>query len=736
MKKTRWIRGIALCLSLVLLVGVVGALSYDLNGDGKTNVWDLQLAFNQNKPADEKAAALREAFGGQGDELHPNAEGVYEIWSQVGLYNMAAHAAEDATFRLMADIDLKGIDWAPIKDFQGVLEGNGHTIKNVNITKAVTGSDGANMGFFAAVNYDSAKTQSVVKDLYLENVTITVPTDETLDVRYVGLLAGSNRGIIENCASVGVINDSRTNLKNANFFGTMVGRNNNSNPDGKVIGTNGMTVLDTATTYTHTQKVHSMMAMNFAELQEGSKTRSIGIAGYSKDANIDTTLLWQDITNSTTFVSEALQQRRQTVVDYMYEMCTVEWTPSQKMTLTYYKSKMDPSTSTYTVGQIYRGIPYNHGSSGLERFAAQMDVVGGVYTTKSSLPTTAYYLTDSKVIKAVSAGTTGETVTATNSTGKTVSLVVPEGWDHTKNSGTFVTGFAMYVGNDCSSAAAWAWRRVSAISGTDFAHLLSTSSMMPTEDYQVNSGKTKNGYITTYGLVPVNGLSFSHPHKDMDSDGVTDANQDLNGDGKVNNSDYADMVEAVFAQNKTYYLESLGAATRGDILVGYNDDGGHTRVLAGDAVMIRDYKGVIQPKLSYVVTHEQGRGSNGTDNGVAWKSSCTVNCKYTFDQLTNYKDYTKIGSACCYFPVTCKALQVEDTPAAVATCSMSSGKITSNFHIVSTTVGDETVYTNCTQSGSRNRCVELTVKTAHPSVKTGDVVKVLLSNGDIYEFTY
>ena len=741
MKKTRWMRVATLCLAFVMLVSVVGALSFDKNGDGKTNVWDLQLLVNGGEQ-EKTQEALKEAFGGKSDELHKNADGVYEIWSAVGLYNMAEHAAEGATFVLKSDIDMKGANWTPVAIFAGNFDGEGHTISNFTVTEAViTGNDGRSIGFFGLVDHngkdaDGNKLQSVVKNLNLRDVTVTVPEAPELDVRWVGLLAGSNRGLIENCTVVGVINDNRTNLENKCYYGALVGRNNDSTPPGKITGSNNMLVMDTATTYTHTQKVNSAMAMNFAELQEGSKTRKVGLAGYSNGKNIDKTLLLQDISNSTTFASETLQQRRATVVDYMYEMCTVKWTPSQDMQITYYKDGLKVTTTEYAAGQIYYGIPYNHGSSGMDRFVANMDVKNGVYTTKASLPTTAYYVTDNKVAAILSSGTVGETVSGTNWNGKTVSLVVPEGWDNTKTSGTFITGFGQYIGNDCSSAAAWSWRQVSAVNGTDAVNLQTTSSMIPTENYVNNAGVTKSGYMKTYGLVPVNGLSFQHPRKDMDGDGVADADMDLSGDGKVSSDDYADMVEAYFAANSTHYLESLGAAAKGDILVGYNDDGGHTRLLAGDAVMIRNWNGEIQPKLSYVVTHEQGRSSSGTTDGVAWKSSCTVNCKYTFDQLTNYGDYSGIGSKCCYFPVTCAALQQENTPAATVTCKLSGGKITSNFHIVSTTIGEETVYTNCTQTGSRSRCVEVTVANAHPAVQTGDTVKVLLSNGQTYEFTY
>ena len=85
MKKTGWIRGLALALTLVLLVTAVGALSYDWSGDGKTNVWDLQLGINNNKTEEEQAAALKEALGGNSDELKPNAQGEYEIYTSLGL---------------------------------------------------------------------------------------------------------------------------------------------------------------------------------------------------------------------------------------------------------------------------------------------------------------------------------------------------------------------------------------------------------------------------------------------------------------------------------------------------------------------------------------------------------------------------------------------------------------------------------------------------------------------------
>jgi hypothetical protein len=165
-------------------------------------------------------------------------------------------------------------------------------------------------------------------------------------------------------------------------------------------------------------------------------------------------------------------------------------------------------------------------------------------------------------------------------------------------------------------------------------------------------------------------------------------------------------------------------------------------VAAGDAVTICKVKlnnkggcsgSEVDPELSYVVTHEQGRNSKGTN----WSSSCTVNYKYTFDMLTNYQNYeggsNGIGSRGVYFPITCAALRQEDTPAATAWCEMKDGVITSNYHIVSTTVGSETVYTNTAAlTGSRAPC--LSVKVADVHKNTGDEVTVLLSNGVPYTF--
>ena len=141
---------------------------------------------------------------------------------------------------------------------------------------------------------------------------------------------------------------------------------------------------------------------------------------------------------------------------------------------------------------------------------------------------------------------------------------------------------------------------------------------------------------------------------------------------------------------------------------------------------------------SYIITAEQG-GSGGTRGGTTadgktWTSSCCADEVNSFNKLYNVNSTAEYPGI--FFPITCAALQEADTPAATATCTMKSGKISSNFQIVSTTVNGQTVYTQIQQSGHRSPCTSVTVATAHPEVKTGDTVEVKLSNGQTYTFTY
>ena len=726
MGKNKLTRLLALSLAAVCLIGTVAALTGDLNSDGKANSWDLQLAVNENKTQEEKAAVLEGILGGA-DQLKPNAEGVYEIYNTVGLYNMAKHASEGATFRLMNDIDMVGMNWKPVEKFQGTFDGQGYTISNMNIT---TCGESIFMGFFATVDHNADKTQAVVKNLNLRNVNIVAAKN----AEYIGLIAGQCRGIIQDCTVTGFVTDHRTSLSKNVYIGTVAGRLNASNPDGNVKFTasfnNFLTVnsgsVGEPNAGDNVDGITTKLGMDFAQLAECSKTRTVGYVGVNGttarmiDETGKVTWNWQEITNSSQLVSETLQQRRETVAQYMYDMGTVYWTPNEDLRILWYRSgASDRSKTEYLTTNLYRGIPYNHGASSLERF--------NDWIYSEDLPADAFYITDRAIVQQFNDAFNNGTYTEINGK-KVLSKItsntgvswtnpqynyLPSDWDGTlKPGGVYVTGFARYIGSDCSSAAVLAWRKINAAAGsTGYMSATNTGDMFPSPKY------TTAGTSDYTGIMPVGGLTLA----------------DAAGTGSA---DYAAVINAAYDEDPDQLLLALTHASMGDCLMAYQNAGGHTLMLMGDAVTIRNKSGKILPDLSYVITSEQGGGgSTGTraSDGKNWESSWSVNKKYTYTDLIRYgmaSDATKYR----YVPITCAALREDDVPAATAWCKLEKGVIKSNFHIISTTVGDETVYTYTTFANSRKACTSVTIANAHTA--TTGTVTVLLANGETYDFTF
>ena len=520
-------------------------------------------------------------------------------------------------------------------------------------------------------------------------------------------------------------------LTATNYIGVQVGRNGNIKigeetiTNGKITGTNSMDALEyydfepqvgtsSTTQYKAPAKVNSMMATNFADLSypEGTDAkqqykRTIGIAGYSHTGGVPTNLVFQDITNSSKYDSQVLRDRRTTVTAAMYEMSTVEWTTTKN--INFYTDGVKSNYSR-TANKVYRGLPYNHGNSNIYRFYAYTEKnSAGRYQLTAAVPTQGFYFTDAAVIAEINeALAAGKTTTASG-------YIVPS--DLTGNVGSaHQAGFPKYIGADCSSQTLMAWRMVNATSGTGKVRSTHTNNMFMCTDY-----------ISSYGIVPVNGFILEKPTTDLD------------GDGSVN--DHGDRSYAVrlFARaNKDFYMETLACTKKGDLLMDYIDEGGHTLMAMSDAVVIRKYNGTMDLDKSYIVTAEQG-GSGGTRKGTtadgkSWSSTCCVDEVNSFNVLFDSKDTGNYPSI--FFPITCAALREENTPAATVTISMEDGVVNSNFQIISSTVGGQTVFAQMQQSSHRSAYNKLTVKDAHPNVAAGDTVEVMLANGQTYKFTY
>ena len=741
-KNKLWRRALALGLAAVCLIGTVAALTGDLNSDGKANSWDLQLAVDQNKTAAEKNTVLKGVLGGV-DELRPNPDGVYEIASVAGMKNMIAHAKEGATFRLVADIDMGGMDWTPVVGFIGHFDGNGKTISNLKITT----SKNQNMGLFADTDSLKDGPKSTIKNLHMRDVHLVADAG----ARYIGAIVGTNRAEISGCTVISTVTDTRTKLTNTVYVGTVAGRNATAGSGdaqvsaGTISGANTLTVDSNATAQSaqkDTLKVHSKMATFFADLEEGSAIRDTGIAGFSRGDGINTGLLWQDITNSTDLAATVVQQRRETVANYMYDLCTIPWTPSPEYTpiydnntqtqyLAYYRydGSADQTTSfenrifangiwysgTFYPGGYYRGLPYGHGSAGLDKFKSVTTLKNGLYVTNKDLPANAYYITATAAINEINDGFAAGKVGQKTPGG----FIVPETMTQKlEGASSYLLGWNQYISTDCSSQAAWAWRQVSATTGDGFANLLGTSQMITTQSN-----------INKYGLLPVGGLVF---------DAIT---EDLDGDETIGDSgDIALQIRGVFEADNKAFWEAIAKTSKGDCIMHYSNAGGHTRLALADAVVIRKWNGDLDENKSYVITAEQGASGedseginrySGTDaNGKMWRSSCCV------DRKTTFADLTTNDASSAWFPISCAALRESDTPAAKAWCKMNSGKVTSNFHIVSTTVDGVTVVNRTEFIGQRNPLNSLVLTTVHPTIAVGDTVSVLLSNGETYTFTY
>ena len=106
----------------------------------------------------------------------------------------------NAHYVLVADIDLSGMVWstAPIFFFDGILDGQGHTISNLTI------EGGSYLGLFAKI-----LTNGVVTNLTIQDVDI-------IGHRFVGALAGESYGHITNCHVTG-------NITGEDFVAGLVG---------------------------------------------------------------------------------------------------------------------------------------------------------------------------------------------------------------------------------------------------------------------------------------------------------------------------------------------------------------------------------------------------------------------------------------------------------------------------------------------------------------------------------
>ena len=123
------------------------------------------------------------------------------------------NASVTGNYVLHADLDFSGQIWPTVLmygNFSGSIQGNGHTISNVEI--AQTNNSKVNAGLFGQLTETAALT-----DLTFENVTFTIKAGTRMVGTNFGLLAGtiSGEAVLENVS----IAESCLQIDSASYFG-------------------------------------------------------------------------------------------------------------------------------------------------------------------------------------------------------------------------------------------------------------------------------------------------------------------------------------------------------------------------------------------------------------------------------------------------------------------------------------------------------------------------------------
>ena len=703
MKRNSVMRLLALALALVLvgslaLSALADTVIGDLNGDGKVTVFDAQLLLESQAGlrqlnTDVKLLdIIKNILGGMPGAYDTDNDGIIEIYSASGLKQIANDPT--ASYKLMNDIDMNGDVWFPIAKFDGILDGNNKTISNVNIPYSVQGRVATdptriNQGLFGDVG-----VSAVVKDLNLRNVTLTASED----AQYIGLVAGTNRGQIQNVTVTGMIVDTREAYDANVYIGVMAGRITNTvSTPGSVIGGNTISVTDDAGKYTTDglcADVKLQVKCRDMVNKLGSGYKKIGLVGYTpKDVTVSG--IWCESSNDSALLSDFVQTNRQTVIDHMNTMGTLEWTPSETVR---YVSSNEYAEKTYYAGKTYYGMPYTSCNGSLEQM---LDVLDENHMTPTGL---------------------GDSL-----------------WNEDETHG----GFASVIGNTCFTAVAWAWMRVSSHSVEDNytheipyhggAYVTSTNMGIPRPEVIQKRGLYPVGDWEEFWYINEDGLKVTIPYDESLAAYV------------CTTEEYT--VDVMQANGADTILEAYTKARGGDAIITrarkYGpqfDEGGHARMVTADPIVIRDKDGVIDQDASYMITTEQGRSDN---SNTTWR----VQYKYTFRTLLDDPaDPASSGYDRTYLPITIRALHDESLrvsyvslyPGEQNVTAPNKGKIYSNFRVLSHRMivknGDQVVYDNTIYTKGTGTYQTINMNT-HNEAFLAAAAEAGLVEGETYTFS-
>lgn len=166
------------------------------------------LGAAEDEAADAEAAAPTETAEAAAPEAEEAEMEVISISTEDDLIALAASCTLDAWswekhVVLEADLDLTGLDFSPIATFGGVFDGQGHTIRGLAVTDALSPA-----GLICTL-----QPTGRVENLHIEGSV--APAGDPVST---GGLVGENYGTIENCSFTGTVSGGWAN-------GGLVGEN-------------------------------------------------------------------------------------------------------------------------------------------------------------------------------------------------------------------------------------------------------------------------------------------------------------------------------------------------------------------------------------------------------------------------------------------------------------------------------------------------------------------------------
>lgn len=325
-----------------------------------------------------------EGMFGHIDQTVP-VDGVYKIWNEVGVKNMANHP--DGNFELLCDVDMKGAVLKPIgtdeTPFTGTIEGTNYNITNFT----VQGGEEKNFGF-VTVN------KGTIQNIRLGNVTF-IPG---VNAKNIGSFAGDNQGLVSRCAMSGTL--SVETAADGASCGSAVGLNSGDLVNTSVIVDLNVTAPGAANVggiagtstggkvdYTDTEGKLDVTGTNktvglFAGSNENTVYTGCAFIGASNtvdgklftnftgNADDDELVVavdacWRD--NDIEPMPENVAKLRDKVVNTMYEMGSIEWYVDKDLNHEC-KCSQSACVGVYTTQYTYVGMPYKHGNGNLTSF--------------------------------------------------------------------------------------------------------------------------------------------------------------------------------------------------------------------------------------------------------------------------------------------------------------------------------------------------------------------------------